>query len=302
MSAKQYVWFDGKFIDYSKANVHILTHSLQYGTGMFEGIRGYKTERGTAIFRLKDHARRFMRTAKILGMPLGITQKEFEHAVISTVKKNKLSDCYIRPFAFYNNSHIGLGVSGKKVSVAIAAMPFGSYFEDRNKGITCKISSWNRISSNILPPEAKASGNYANSVLASEEAKAAGAEEAILTTAGGYVAEGPGENIMLVEDGKIITPSKESDILLGITRASLIDLAEELGIVVEERLVHKEELFTCDELFFCGTAAEVTPIISVDSRAVGSGKQGPITKLLSDKFFAIARGQVPTYTKWLTYP
>ena len=301
MSKKQYMWLDGKFVESGSASVNILTHSLQYGSGMFEGIRAYKTKRGTAIFRLKEHAKRFMRTAKILNMPLGITERQLEHAVISTIRKNGLEECYIRPFAFYDDSGIGLGVIGKKVSVAVAAIPFGSYFGNRAKGITCKVSSWNRISSNILPPQAKASGNYANSILASLEAKKAGAEEAILTTAAGYVAEGPGENIFLVEDGRLVTPSKESDILLGITRASIITLAEELGIIVEERLVHREELYTCDELFFCGTAAEVTPIVSVDSRKVGGGTPGPITKLISDKFFAVARGEASNYAKWLTY-
>ncbi|MGC8623484.1 MAG: branched-chain amino acid transaminase [Candidatus Micrarchaeia archaeon] len=301
MQSKQYIWFDGNFVDFEKAHVHVLTHSLQYGSGIFEGIRAYATKDGTAIFRLEDHIKRFINTAKIYMFPLGFSANELSEAIVSTVKKNKLEECYIRPFGFYNDSRIGLDATGKKGSVIIAAVPFGSYFSNRDKGVKCKISSWHRINSSMLPIEAKASGNYLNSLIASLEAKAAGADEAILTSTGGYVAEGPGENIFIVEDGKLITPSRDSDILLGITRDTLIKLAENLGIEFEARNIHKEELYTCDEAFFAGTAAEITPITSIDSRIIGDGKTGPITKLLWSKYSQVVHGEDEEFKEWLTY-
>jgi branched-chain amino acid aminotransferase len=301
MAGRQYIWFDGKFVEFGKANVHVLTHSLQYGSGIFEGIRAYSTDKGPAIFRLGDHANRFLNSARIVGMNLGVDQHGIEEAIKATVKKNKLQSCYIRPFAFYNDSNIGLSVIGKKVSVAIAAIDLGSYFKDKDKGVSCKISSWQRMNSDVLPPEAKLSGNYANSILASREANLAGSEEAILLSPEGYVAEGPGENIFLVSNGRLLTPSKDADILLGITRDSLLKIAESMGLVTEERMVHRDELFTCNECFFSGTAAELTPIISVDSRKIGKGKPGPITKMLADKYSEIVHGKDIVYSDWLTY-
>jgi branched-chain amino acid aminotransferase len=299
--AKSYVWLDGKFIDSSKAVVPISNHSLQYGSGIFEGIRAYSTAKGPAVFRLKEHAARFMRTAKIAGMALPVTQKELEKAIVEIVGKNKLESCYIRPFGFYNDPRIGLDTDGKKISVAVIAVPFGNYFGDKDKGIRCKISSMRRINSQILPPQAKLSGNYATSVLASKEAKNAGAEEAILLSINGWVAEGPGENIFLVSDNKLITPSKASDILLGITRDSVIKTAESIGITVEEREVHREELLTAEEVFFSGTAAEITPIISIDGVKIGNGKPGPITRMLWDRFTEIVSGRDQEFMHWLTF-
>ena len=223
---KQYVWINGEFIAFEDAKVHILTHSLQYGSGIFEGIRCYSTAKGPSVFRLKDHVRRFEESAKIYAMKLGYSAEELTRAIEDLVRKNSLDSCYIRPFAFFDDAGIGLGVAGKKVSVAIAALPFGSYFKDKDRGIRCKVSSWRRISSEVLPPRAKASGNYLNSIIASSEAKEAGADEAILLSDRGYVAEGPGENIFLVKNGRLITPSEDADILLGITRDSIIKLAE----------------------------------------------------------------------------
>ena len=299
--AKNYVWLDGKFIDSEKATVPISTHSLQYGSGIFEGIRAYSTSKGPAIFRLKEHVSRFMRTAKIAGMELPFTQKQIEQAIIEIVSKNKLDSCYIRPFGFYNDPRIGLNTEGKKISIAIIAVPFGRYFGDKEKGIKCKVSSMRRINSNILPPSAKLSGNYATSVLVSKEAKNAGADEAIMLSINGWVAEGPGENIFLVEENKLLTPSKASDILLGITRDSVIKIAESTGILVEEREIHREELLIADELFFSGTAAEITPIVSVDSVKIGSGKRGPLTKLILDRYMAIVSGKDPEFMHWLTF-
>jgi branched-chain amino acid aminotransferase len=301
MKAKQYVWFDGKFIAFEEAKVHILTHSLQYGSGVFEGIRAYKAKKGTAIFRLNDHIKRFFNSAKIYGMNLGFTPKQIENAIVELVKKNKLEECYIRPFGFYNSQQLGVNPLGKKVSVAIAALYFGNYFENKEKGIKCKVSSWQRINSLILPPEAKGSGNYLNSVLSSLEARKAGADEAILLSMDGYVAEGPGENIFFVQDGRLITPTKAADILLGITRDSVIKIAEARGLEVEERDIHREEMYTSDEAFFSGTAAEITPITKIDSKKIGTGKIGPITKMLLDAYDEAVHGENEDFEGWLTY-
>ncbi|MCL4373384.1 MAG: branched-chain amino acid transaminase [Candidatus Marsarchaeota archaeon] len=296
------VWLDGRIVPYEKAVVPILTHSLQYGSGIFEGIRAYDTGKGTVIFRLKDHVKRFMNSMKIYYMHIDYSEEDIMNAILKVVKANKLSSCYIRPFAFYNSDAIGVSPKGKKISTYIAAVPFGAYFgAGKEKGIRCKVSSWHRINSLILPPQAKASGNYINSILASMEAAASGMDEAILTAINGYVAEGPGENIFVVENNKLITPSRESDILLGITRDTVIMAAEGLGIEVVERSIHKEELYTADELFFAGTAAEITPIVSVDSIQVGSGKPGPITKIIAEKYSSIVTGKDKEYSDWLTY-
>ncbi|MGC8652356.1 MAG: branched-chain amino acid transaminase [Candidatus Micrarchaeia archaeon] len=296
------VWLDGKMLPYDKASVPILTHSLQYGSGIFEGIRSYETGKGPAIFRLDDHVKRFINSAKIYYMDLGYSQSDIKKAVIEVVKANKLGSCYIRPFAFYDTDAIGVNPNGKKVSVFIAAVPFGAYFGGgKEKGVHCKVSSWHRINSLILPPQAKASGNYVNSILASMEAVRSGAEEAILTSTSGYVAEGPGENLFMVKDNMLLTPSRESDILLGITRDSVIKIAEGEGIEVAERSIHREELYTADELFFAGTAAEVTPIVSVDSISVGTGKPGPITRIIAEKYSSIVSGKEEEYSEWLTY-
>ncbi|MEM3839115.1 MAG: branched-chain amino acid transaminase [Candidatus Micrarchaeaceae archaeon] len=301
MPKKQYIWIDGKMAESRHSNVHVLTHSLQYGSGIFEGIRAYQTSAGPAIFRLKDHAKRFLNSAKIAGMNLGLAQADIEEAVKSVVRKNGIASGYIRPFAFYNDSRIGLSTLGKKVSVAVAAIEFGSYFDNKDKGVRCKVSSWHRPNSMILPVEAKLSGNYANSILASLEAKLAGFDEAIMLSSNGYVAEGPGENIFLVRDGALVTPSKDSDILLGITRDSILKIAKQKGLPVEERPVHREELYSCDEAFFTGTAAEITPIVSIDSRQIGSGRPGAMTKALWDAFSAIVHGNDPLYKGWLEY-
>ncbi len=297
-----YFWLDGKLVKRGSAVVPILTHSLQYGSGIFEGIRAYKTKDGAAIFRLGDHVKRFMRSTRIYSMNIKFTQKEIVDAVIKTIKHNRLDSCYIRPFAFYNDSNIGISTAGKTTSVFVATVPFGAYFgKGRENGIRCRISSWQRINSLILPPEAKASGNYINSIIANLDAVSAGADEAILTSLDGYVAEGPGENIFIVDEGKLITPSREADILLGITRDSIISIARGAGLEVIERNIHKEELYVCDEAFFAGTAAEVTPIVSIDSKKVGNGRPGPITKMLADEYTKIVSGNNKKFSQWLTY-
>ena len=296
---KNVVWLDGKLIDSEKAKVPILTHSLQYGSGIFEGIRSYHTDSGPAVFRLDDHVKRFFATAKIYGMDLGLTQEQMASAILRTVKASGLKECYIRPFAFYNDSRIGMSTSGKRISVFVGIQEMGSYLQKKGAGVRCKISSWRRINSGILPVEAKASGNYLNSIIANGEAKRLGFDEAILLSSNGYVAEGPGENIFIVKGGNLVTPGKSSDILLGITRDSLIKVAESVGIKTDERMVHKEELYTADELFFAGTAAEITPIMEVDGIKVGEGS-GKITKLLWDKFSDIIHGRDSQFEDWLT--
>jgi branched-chain amino acid aminotransferase len=301
MQNKQYIWFDGKFVDFDKANVHVLTHSLQYGSGVFEGLRAYATDRGPAVFRLDDHVNRLINSAKIYDMDIGLSAEQLRDAVVSTVRKNGLGECYIRPFSFYNDARIGVNPIGHKVSTIVAAVPFGNYFPNKSRGISCKIASWLRINSQTLPPQAKASGNYLNSVLASLEAKKAGADEAIMLSEGGYVAEGSGENVFLVKDNTLVTPSAGSDILLGITRDTVIKLARSAGIEVEERRVHKEELYTCNEAFFTGTAAEITPITRIDARKVGRGHPGPMTGMLSESYAKAVCGESKEFEGWLTY-
>lgn len=295
------VWLDGNLINEADAKVPIMTHSLQYGSGIFEGIRSYESTEGSAIFRLDDHIKRFFRTARVYSMELPYGQSQLRTAIIDTVKVNKLSSSYIRPFAFYNDSRIGVHVKGKAISVFVAAMPYGAYFgKAKETGLRCKVSSWHRITSSVLPIQAKASGNYLNSIIANLDATKSGFDEAILVNERGYVAEGPGSNIFLVEDGTLVTPGKDSDILLGITRDSVIKMANALKIPVEERFVHREELYNADEIFMAGTAAEITPVVNVDNVDIGSGKPSDITKTLSTKFSNIVHGRDKFFSEWLT--
>jgi len=296
------VWLDGKMVRNSTTNVPVLTHSLQYGSGIFEGIRAYETEKGTAIFRLEDHIKRFFSSMKIYSITPAYSEKDLVDAVIGTVRANNLKSCYIRPFAFYNSDAIGISAYKKSVSIYVAAMPFGAYYgEGKEKGIRCKISSWRRINSSIQPVEAKASGNYVNSIIANLEARNSGFDEAILLSATeGRVAEGPADNIFLVEGGVLNTPDRSSDILLGVTRDSVIAMAKDLGIDVVEREIHKEELYSAEEVFFTGTAAEITPIIDIDGIKVGGGKPGPITKKLQAKYTEVVQGKDSSYSRWLT--
>lgn len=295
------VWLDGNLIKETDAKVPILTHSLQYGSGIFEGIRSYETQKGTAVFRLEDHLKRFQRTAKIYFIDLAYNLDQLKNAIIDVVKVNALKSAYIRPFAFYNDSRIGVHTKGKPVSVFVAALPYGAYFgKAKETGLRCKVSSWHRITSSVLPIQAKASGNYINSIVANSEVTRLGYDEAIMVSSNGFVAEGPGSNIFLVEGDIIVTPNKDSDILLGITRDSVITIAKSLNMEVEERFVHREELYTADEAFMAGTAAEITPVVHIDGRDVGNGKPGKITKTLSDKFMDIVHGKDSYFSEWLT--
>lgn len=300
MDADSKVWYNGKMVPYSDAKVPILTHSLQYGTGIFEGIRAYETKNGPAIFRLEEHMKRMLRTARIYSYDLGFSLRELMDGVKKVVSENKLTSCYIRPFSFVDDDAISLVTHGKKISTVIAALPFRTLFENADSGIRCKVSSWQRINSSILPIQAKASGNYINSIAADLDAHASGFDEAILLSGNGYVAEGAGENIFLVEDGELVTPSRESDILLGITRDAVIRIAKSLDVPVTERFVHRDELYYAEEIFFAGTAAEITPILEVDGVKVGNGSAGKTTSKIRDAFFRIVKGESPQFQEWIT--
>jgi branched-chain amino acid aminotransferase len=295
------VWYDGALVEESEARVPIMTHSLQYGSGMFEGIRAYLSDDGTCIFRLQDHVRRFMNTARIYRLNIPWAQSEISEAIRLTVRENSLDECYIRPFAFFNSESVSLDTTGMKTSLAIMTVRMPGYFAEKvSRGIRCKISSWKRINSSILPVEAKASGNYLNSILGSVDARSSGYDEAIFTSGEGYIAEGAGQNIFLVKDGKILTPGNESAILLGITRNSVITIMRDMGYDVQERLILRDELYTADEAFFAGTAAEITPISSVDGIPIGEGRPGDITKKVVNAYTSAVHGKIEKYRGWLT--
>ncbi|MDE1804929.1 MAG: branched-chain amino acid transaminase [Candidatus Micrarchaeota archaeon] len=299
--AQQYIWLNGKFKKFEEVTVHVFTPTIQYGLGIFEGIRCYQTKKGVAVFRLREHAKRFMDSAKMYKMKLRVSQEELEEGIIETVRKNKIQNGYIRPFAFYDNVVMGFFYPDEQMNVSITAIEYGNYFQNKEKGLRCKVSSWRKASSDVLPPQAKVSGNYIASFLSRLDARDSGYDEAILLSANGLVAEGSGENIFLVEDNKVITPQKSGDFLLGITRDSAIKILESAGVEVEQRGVHREELYKCDELFFTGTAAEVTPVVNVDGRTIGNGKIGPITRMVSERFSKIVSGEDKQFAKWLTY-
>ncbi|MGC8609221.1 MAG: branched-chain amino acid transaminase [Thermoplasmata archaeon] len=294
------VWWDGKIKPFNEAKVPILNHSMQYGSGIFEGIRAYETPKGPSIFRLKEHVRRFFRSAKIYDIEIKYSQEEVIDAIKEIVRENGFRNCYIRPFIFYYDDNIQLPTEGKKTSLYIVPFPLANYIEN-SSGIKCKISSWVRIDSYVLPVQAKASGNYINSLLAIKEAKASGFDEAIMMDRDGYVAEGSAENIFIVKDGIIMTPSMDSSILEGITRDSLISISEKYGFKVKERKIHREELITADEVFICGTAAEVTPVKNIDGIKIGDGKEGKVTKILREKYFNAVRGRDQNFEEWMEY-
>lgn len=295
------VWYNGTLIPYKDAKVPVLTHSLQYGSGIFEGIRSYPSQTGSNVFRLREHMKRFLKTAKIYGMNLGFTHDQLVNAVIETVYANKLKSCYIRPFAFIDDDSISISTKGKRVSVTISVIPYDSIFgTDKLKGIRCKVSSWKRLNSSILPIQAKASGNYLNSIIALNEATMLGYNETIILSDNGYVAEGSGENIFLVKDKKLITPGDDSDVLLGITRDSIITTAREMNMEVVMRNIHRDELYNADEIFLCGTAAEVAPVIEVDGTIIGDGRIGKVTSEISGAYDKIVNGETNEHADWLS--
>ncbi|MEJ5185585.1 MAG: branched-chain amino acid transaminase [Candidatus Geothermincolales bacterium] len=295
------IWMDGKLVDWDQAQVHLLTHSLHYGSGVFEGIRAYETPRGAAVFRLVDHLKRLFRSAAIYKMEIPATLEELVEATKLVIKANGLKSCYIRPIAFRGYGEMGLNPLGAPVNVAIAVWPWGAYLgeEGIKHGVRAKISSFRRNDSNAIPTAAKACGQYLNSILAKMEAVEAGYDEAILLNMHGYVADGAGENIFVVKKGVLYTPPTSSGALEGITRDSVMRIAEDLGIPCYERDLVRTDLYLADEAFFTGTAAEVVPIREVDDRFIG--EPGPVTRKIQEKFFSIVKGLEEDYDHWLEY-
>lgn len=297
-----YIWLDGEWKEWRDANIHVLTHSLHYGMGIFEGLRAYPTDQGTAIFRLKDHTDRFFRSAHILKMPMPFDKDTLNQAQCEVISRNNLESGYIRPICFYGSEGMGLRADNLKAHVAIAAWEWGAYLgqEGLKNGIKVRTSSYTRHHVNIMMCKAKATGNYVNSMLALNEALESGSDEALLLDPSGYVAEGSGENIFLVRNGVLHTPELTS-CLEGITRDTIITFARDLGIEVIERSITRDEVYVADECFFTGTAAEVTPIREVDGRVIGTGKPGPMTLKMQQLYFDNVYGRIKSHPDWLTY-
>lgn len=296
------IWFDGEMVPWRDANIHVLTHTLHYGMGVFEGVRAYQTEsRGTCIFRLNEHTTRLLDSAKIMNMTVPFSKAELNDAQRLAVRENNLSEAYIRPLIFLGSEGMGLRAAGLKVHVAVAAWSWPSYMapETRELGIKVRTSSYTRHHVNISMTRAKASGHYINSMLALQEALSAGADEALLLDPEGYVAEGSGENVFLVRDGIIYTPELTA-CLNGITRNTIFQLADECGYKLVEKRITRDEVYIADEAFFTGTAAEVVPIRELDGRVIGAGRRGPITEKLQSMYFDQVKGRRSQFAEWLT--
>jgi len=302
LEATEKIWMDGKLVLWNDAKVHVLTHTLHYGTGVFEGIRCYKTNSGSAVFRLKEHVDRLFASAHICLMEIPFTREQVTEAILETIRVNKIDACYIRPLAYIGYGAMGIYPKANPVNLSIAVWPWGSYLgeEGLKNGIRVKISSFTRPSVNSTMVRSKTTANYANSLLAKREALKDGYDEAMLLDTDGYVAEGSGENVFIVRNGVIKTPPLTS-ILEGITRDTIMQLAAKRGMrLVEERFT-RDELYVADEAFFSGTAAEITPIREVDNRKIGAGKTGPVTKVLQKAFFDIVQGRDKKHASWLTF-
>ncbi len=295
------IWYDGKLVPWRDATTHVLTHSLHYGLSVFEGVRAYNTVNGTAIFRLKEHTDRLFNSAHIYLMQIPYDRETLMRAQCEVVRSNQLESCYIRPIAFYGSEKMGVSPKGASVHVAIAAWPWGAYLgaDGIEKGIRVKTSSFARHHVNVTMPRAKVATTYANSIVANLEATQDGYDEALLLDTDGFVAEGAGENLFIVKDGVIYEPEIASA-LTGITRSSVINLANELGYQVVSRRLTRDDIYIADEAFFTGTAAEVTPIRELDNRTIGSGTRGPITQKVQSLFFDVVNGRAPKYKHWLT--
>ncbi|RLI95811.1 MAG: branched chain amino acid aminotransferase, partial [Candidatus Aenigmatarchaeota archaeon] len=298
-----YIWMNGEFVKWEDAKIHILSHVIHYGTSVFEGMRCYQTDKGSVIFRLHDHTRRLFDSAKIYRMDFDFTHDEINRAILQTISKNKLKHCYIRPVIYRGYSELGVNPFKCPVDVAIAVWEWGKYLgeEALNRGVDVMISTWARIAPNTFPAMAKAGANYMNSQLIKMEAIKNGYVEGIALDVNGYVSEGSGENVFLIRDGIIYTPPLGASILAGITRDTVIKLALELGYEVREQLVPREMFYICDEAFFTGSAAEITPIATVDKIPVGAGKRGPITKQIQQAFFDLIEGKRKDKHGWITY-
>ncbi len=299
MEKSEWIWMNGEFVPWDDANVHVLSHGLHYGTGVFEGIRCYETDRGPAIFRHREHLERLARSAEMYYLPLGRSVDEIRDATHELIRRNGLQSCYIRPLAFRGYGEMGLYAKDAPVDVMVAVWPWGAYLgeEGKRKGVRAKVSSWRRISPNGLVPNAKASGQYLNSILAKTESANAGYDEAILLDEAGNVCEGSGENIFVVREGEIVTPPHTASILDGISRKSIIQIARDLGYTVVERDVARSELYVAEEVFLSGTAAELVPVREVDDHDLGD--PGEITRVIQAKFEDALHGRAQEYAEWL---
>jgi branched-chain amino acid aminotransferase len=295
------IWHNGELVAWEDAKVHVLTHGLHYGTGVFEGIRAYDTQHGTAIFRHRDHLERLFKSAQMYYMPIPYTLAELRAATHELIVANELRECYIRPIVFRGYGQMGLYPLDAPVEVSIAVWPWGAYLgeEGKREGIRAKVSSWTRISHDALIPQAKASGQYLNSVLAKIESSKAGYQEAILLNQNGYVCEGSGENIYIVRDGQIITPPQTADILDGISRKAVIEIARDLEYQLLERDLARSELYVAEEVFLSGTAAELVPVREIDDHPIGTGEPGPITREIQRVFADALHGRDPRYMHWI---
>ncbi len=298
MEETKFIWMDGKFVAWKDAKIHVLTHTLHYGAGVFEGIRCYETAKGTAVFRLKDHIDRLYYSADTLKMKIPFSKEEFTEAVKETVRKNSLKAGYIRPICFFGYGKMGLNPAGAPVNCSIAVWPWGKYLGEG--AVKVKTSKYMRLHPKSTYSEAKITGHYVNSIFASVEAKDAGYDEALLLDYAGNVAEGPGENLFIIKDGKLLTPPLGT-ILKGITRASIMQLAKDQGIKVEEKTLALKDIYNADEAFFTGTAAEVTAIELIDGKKIGNKAPGPVTIKLRDLFMDVVHGKNKKYESWLSY-
>ncbi|MCL1476414.1 branched-chain amino acid transaminase [Marinobacter sp. M3C] len=295
------IWLDGEMVPWREAKVHVLTHTLHYGLGCFEGVRAYNTAEGAAIFRMKDHTDRLFRSAHILNMKMPFSKDEINAAQLSAVRDNNLDEAYLRPMVFYGSEGMGLRADNLKTHVMVAAWNWPSYMspEAKEQGIKVRTSSYTRHHVNITMCKAKANGNYINSMLALQEAVSSGCEEALLLDNEGYVAEGSGENVFILRNGVLHTPELTS-CLEGITRQTILDFAKELNIEVKERRITRDEVYVAEEAFFTGTAAEVLPIRELDGRAIGTGKRGPLTEKFQAMYFDAVKGKSPRHRDWLS--
>ena len=296
-----FIWYDGKLVPWRDATTHVLTHSLHYGLAVFEGVRAYKTPAGTGIFRLKEHTDRLFNSAKVFMMEMPYSREQLMEAQREVVRANKLESCYLRPLAFYGSEKMGVSPKGASVHVSIAAWPWGAYLGEEGllKGIRVKTSSFQRHHINVSMVRTKTSGHYVNSILANMEATRDGYDEALLLDTQGFVAEGAGENLFIVKDGQLVEPEMVSG-LTGITRATVIELARDLGLTVVSRPMTRDDVYLADEAFFTGTAAEITPIRELDGRAIGAGRRGPLTERIQTLFFDVVNGRAEKYRHWLT--
>ncbi len=296
------IWMDGQMVEWRDAKVHILTHTLHYGCGAFEGVRAYNTVNGTAIFRLQEHTERLMNSAKILRMKVPFTAEQLNQAQLDVVKANNLESCYLRPLLWIGDKKLGVSPKGNTIHAMVAAWAWGAYLgeEGLKRGIRVKTSSYTRHHVNITMTQAKAVSNYSNSILANMEATDDGYDEALLLDSAGFVSEGAGENIFVIKNGVIYTPDLSAGALNGITRNTIFHIAKDLGLEIVQKRITRDEVYIADEAFFTGTAAEVTPIRELDRIEIGAGSRGPITEKIQNAFFDIVNGRNPQYAHWLT--